>query len=213
MISTINYIRKYFFPPTSYYTNMFSDLRNKSAISSCIFGISKISTSHMAILLLPKKIDYEDMGIEDEYGILIEYGDYSPDMCDDEQKKVLEGLVIYRYRHNGGLRYYLKKYGEFVNEFGNFIDLNIKPENKILFIHFIDKIAKIEDNKWIKQKYSYNFSHTFIIESLKVLQPYFSRMNIYTVDPNLSKKKNPRETLSFLPQNLVDELMKYYKTF
>ena len=192
---------------------MFSDLRNKSAISSCIFGISKINTSHMAFLLLPKKIDYEDMGIEDEYGILIEYGDYSPDMCDDERKKVLEGLVIYRYRYNGGLRYYLKKYGEFVNEFGNFIDLSIKPENKILFIHFIDKIAKIEDNKWIKQKYSYDFSHTFIIESLKALQPYFSRMNIYTVDPILSNKKNARAALGFLPQNLVDELMKYYKTF
>ena len=49
-------------------------------------------------------------------GILIEYGDYSPDMNKTEKNYVDKGLVIYRYDDKGGLRYYVKKYGEFIKD-------------------------------------------------------------------------------------------------
>ena len=69
-------------------------------ICSCFLGISKKSTAsnisdstpYAALLLLDKNIDYaiEDE-LNNEIGIVIEYGDFSPDMA--ETKKKIQKIV------------------------------------------------------------------------------------------------------------------------
>ena len=129
----------------------------ESPVCSCVLGISKIgyastltvSISHTALLLLNKKIDYLKYDeIEKENGILIEYGDYNPNMSKFEKDYSNKGIVVYPYGDNGGLRYYVKKYSEFIKEFGDigYIDLNIDENNQKTFEDFINNIAKLEDN-------------------------------------------------------------------
>ena len=134
--------------------NLIEQWENKP-IASCVLGISKIGISsnfsskivHSALLLLQKKIDYDeddDEVILNETGIIIEYGDYNPNKYDIEKEYVKKGLVIYRYDEKGGLRYYVKKYKDFIKEFGGigYVDLNIDENNQQSLSHFIDKIAK-----------------------------------------------------------------------
>ena len=89
-----------------------------NCVASCVLGISKIGMAsnlsydyaHAALLLLNKQIDYDgDCKYEKDMGILIEYGDYSPDMNNKEKNFVNEGYVVYHYGNEGGLRYYGKK--------------------------------------------------------------------------------------------------------
>lgn len=194
-----------------------------SSIISCVLGISKIGEtskiyndfSHAALLLLQKEIDDN---MEEEKGILVEYGDYNPEMCDQEKKYAEEGLVIYHYGKKGGLRYYTKNYGEFTEEFGNigYVDLKIDEVNQQTFEVFINKIAKVEDNKWIKENYSVgllkNFNcQTFAKEALKVIKPHYNCGNIFPEDPKISKKKTHQQKLIFIPSEIRPELIKYYR--
>ena len=196
-----------------------------SCIQSCVLGISKIGMtsnlstkiSHAAILLLNKEIDYDeddDNIILETNGILIEYGEYDPNKG-EEKNKVKKGLVVYHYGEKGGLRYYIKKYGKFIEEYGDigYIDLNIHSDNQISFDTFLDKIAKLEDNKWTLNNYSayWNFNcQNFAIEALHELNPHFVIGNIYPKDPNLAAKKSKKK-LDFVPSNIKEELLKLYK--
>lgn len=199
-----------------------------STISSCILGISKIGTasnlsykfSHAALLLLDSVIDYDnenEQNFQERLGILIEYGDYSPNMCPTEQEYVDKGLVIYRYGEKGGLRYYGNKYQQFIETFGNigYIDLDIHPNYQMTFHAFLEKIANVDNNMWIKGKYyvglSGNFNcHNFAIEALKVLNPNFNFANINPRDDNLIKKKKYIQKLEFVPENIRKVLVNYY---
>ena len=195
------------------------------SICSCVLGISKKSTAsnisdstpYATLLLLDKNIDYDvEYNLEKEIGIIIEYGDFSPDMTESEKKNSKNRAVIYPYGDKGGLRYYIKKYGEFIKEFGDigYVDLNIELDNMYTFWHFINKIANSEDNKWIKENYSLdhtNFnSHTFVIEALKIIKPYFNFVNVNPTEPNLAQKKNMRR-LDFIPSDIIIELINYYQ--
>ena len=155
--------------------------------------------------------------IQEKFGILIEYGYYNPNMCPEEKEYTDKGLVAYHYGDKGGLRYYGKKYSEFIKEFGNigYINLNIDENNRKSFGYFINEIAKVEDNKWIQSKYvvslTYNFNcQTFAIEALKLINPYFHLGDVNPADPELAKKKS-RAKLGFIPENMKSELMKYLR--
>ena len=206
-------------------TNLIEQWENKS-IASCVLGISKINmasnlnskVSHSSLLLLQKEIDYDQDDEEEfknETGIIIEYGDYSPDMNKTEKEYTRQELVKYHYGAQGGLRYYCKKYGEFIKEFGDigYIDLNIDADNQQSFNHFINEITKSEDKKWIKAKYSSfnNFNcQTFSIHALKIIKPYFNSSNIYPTDSNLALKKSKKK-LDFIPSNIKVVLMEFYR--
>lgn len=194
-----------------------------SCISSCVLGLSKIGMtsnisnkfSHAALLLLKKEIDYDeddDSAILNEFGILIEYGNYK--LNEVEKNKLKKGIVVYRYGDQGGLRYYIKKYKEFIEEFGEigYIDLNIHADNQTTFDVFIDKIARLEENKWIQSNYStIDFNcQTFVIKALGELKPYFNSSNIFPKDPNLAAKKSKKK-LDFIPTNIKDALNEFYK--
>ena len=192
-------------------------------IASCVLGISKIghvsnlsvSFSHTAILLLNKKIDYLKYDeIEKENGILIEYGDYNPNMSKSEKDYSNKGIVVYPYGDNGGLRYYVKKYSEFIEQYGDigYIDLNIDEPNQKTFVDFINNIAKLEDNKWIQKNYSVlNFNtQNFAIEALKELKPFFHMGNAFPKAQELAKNKSIKK-LNFIPPIIKNELMKLYQ--
>lgn len=198
-----------------------------NTIGSCVLGISRINLasdyinkiSHAALLLLDKNIDYdkdEDEKIQEELGILIEYGEYSPDMCSEEKKYVEKGLVKYHYGNKGGLRYYGKKYSEFIKVFGDigYIDLNIHADNQITFNVFLEKIADVKENKWIKENYCAglrNFNcQDFAVESLKQLKPYFNFANINPKSSELINKKSFKKKLEFVPDNILKELLNFY---
>ena len=91
---------------------------NQQSIKSCVIGISTINIfsgalkdlRHSALLLLDT--ESEDTK-EDSKGILIEYGDYHPEMSKTEKKYVDGKYVIYRYNDKGGLRYYVNTYKDF----------------------------------------------------------------------------------------------------
>ena len=196
--------------------------RNKP-IASCVLGISKIgwasnltnSISHIALLLLNKKIDYLKYDeIEKENGILIEYGDYNPNMSKSEKDYSNKGIVVYPYGDNGGLRYYVKKYSEFIEQYGDigYIDLNIDEPNQKTFVDFINNVAKLEDNKWIQKNYSVlNFNtQDFAKEALKELKPFFHMGNAFPKDQDLAKNKSIKK-LNFIPPIIKNELMQFYK--
>ena len=192
-------------------------------ISSCVLGISKIGKAsnlstkftHAALLMLEEKFNFNDdeSDILKRNGILVEYGDYSPDMEETEKKYTENGYVIYQYGEKGGLRYYGKNYGEFIEEFGDIghIELKINEVNLNTFEYFINKIAKKEDNKWIKANYKvgfYNFNcQTFVIEALKEIKPNFNLGDVYPKDKNLINKR--KQSLNFIPDNIKNQLMKY----
>lgn len=198
---------------------------NTNTIASCVLGINKMNMApnlnnnllHTAILLLQREIDFDcdEEEIKNEVGILIEYENYSPNMSEIENKYVRDRTVIYHYDDKGGLRYYIKKYDEFITDFADlvYIDLNIHPDNQQIFEYFINKIAKKEENKWIKEKYSSidNFNcQTFSIEALKELKPYFNLSNIYPSNTDIVGKTSKKK-LNILPSNIRSELLNYYR--
>jgi len=197
----------------------------QNTIASCVLGISKLNIasnllnkiSHAALLLLPEKIDYDGdfSSLQKKYGILIEFGDYNPNMCDAESDYVKKKWVIYQYDNKGGLRYYGKIYNDFCKEFGDsgYIDFNIKVDYQISFNVFLDKIAKKEENKWIQEKYSgYNFNcQNFAIEALKLLKPNFSLSNIFPNAKDLRQLRSMKEKIGFfLPSNIQSTIIPFY---
>ncbi len=137
---------------------------DKKTIITCVLGISALNflsskitkMVHTSLLLLD--VDYEDLDVKEKLpGILIEYGEYSPDMARDEEKYTKEGFVKYHYGMKGGLRYYVKDYFEFIKS--NFCNnghviLMIDANNQMTFSSFINLCAPEIDGKWIKSKYS-----------------------------------------------------------
>lgn len=193
-------------------------------VHSCVLGISKISflseimnkISHAALLLLPCSIDYESFVEEKmnkEFGILLEYGDYNPNMCDTEKGYTKKGLVKYLYEDEGGLRYYGKSYGEFLKEFATigYIEMNISSENHKTFHNILETITNNKSNKWIQSKYSLSYNcQTFVIEALKVIKPYYNISNIFLTGET-KVIKNPKLKVQFIPPGLREELKNYYK--
>ena len=201
----------------------------KNTVASCTLGISKIGISsklsyniaHAALLLLDKHIDYEQYDkLKEEMGILIEYGDYSPNMDSKEKNFVDKGYVVYHYGTKGGLRYYGKNYSEFIKEFGDigYIDFNIHADNQNSFEYFLEKIANLNENKWIKERYyagllSNNFNcQTFAAEALKVLKPFYTFQNITPRANDLEKAKSAKKKIEFVPEDIKKTLTNYYKS-
>ena len=227
MFSTIsnaffNYIKGFSSTPV---TNLIKSWKNLF-ISSCVLGISKKETnsmlinnlSHAALFLMTEEIGFEfdDIELNERKGVVIEYGKYRQNSSDSDKDNIMKGLVIYRYGDEGGLRYYVKKYGEFIKDLGDigFIDFNIDEENQQSFQMFIDKFVKSENDKAIKNNYykslnNYN-NHTFIMEALKELKPHFNLGNVYPTDPNLVKKKS-KQKLDFIPSDIKSELNNYFR--
>ena len=109
---------------------------DQTIIVFCILGICKLSflsnlktnISYSALLLIDTNSDVSDENRGN--GILIEFGDYSPNMSETERRFMNKGIVIYPYGIKGGLRYYIKNYSEFLKEFGNIGYINMDIDLK-----------------------------------------------------------------------------------
>ena len=193
---------------------------NQQSIKSCIIGISTINIlsgrlsdmSHSALLLLDIESEYIK---ENSTGILIEYGDYCPEMSQTEKEYVRQKYVKYRYDGDkGGLRYYVNTYKDFKKKFSDigYIELDIDEKDQMTFDNFIEKIAPNYSEDWIKCKYA-TYSHNcqdFVVEALKVLNPLYSTKDVFPIkDPKLLETKEKK--VSFIPSRIISELEKHKK--
>jgi hypothetical protein len=194
---------------------------DQTSIHSCVIGISKIDgykytrqCVHTALLLTDKKSrEFVKKGGK---GILIEYGNYSPNVNDVEKNYVKEGYVIYRYGEKGGLRYYAHYFDKFIDTFSDvgYIPLDIDKDNQISFSYLLDKIAPKNENNWIQKNYNsigifgqtLN-CQTFTAHALDIMKPEY--------DPRLiSKGKETvcefdKDKESIIPDNVLKILKKY----
>ena len=182
---------------------------NKTKIVSCVLAMCKIKMNnlsknfaHAALLLINT-----DSETDDKYrgtGIVIEYGDYSPKMSEEERVDVEKGIVIYRYGDKGGLRYYSIEYKEYIKIFGDicYVSMDIESHNQMTFQYFIDSIAPTSENIWIKEKYKISILNgiigdgkenhncqSFASKALMKLKPKFNPIQITVTDESRRTKK------------------------
>lgn len=188
-----------------------------TCIYSCVLGISSIKTffgetiaKHTALLLSNKKS--RELRKKGGLGILIEYGEYAPSMCEEEKKYEKNGYVIYRYKDKGGLRYYAKDFKEFKNEFGDigYVNLDIDQINQKTFTDFIDKCAPENEFKWIKKNYNLiTFNcQTFTAHALSILKPEYDERFI---DKGI-KTNHYEENESIIPKCILKILHELEKS-
>ena len=193
---------------------------DKNSIITCVLGISSLNflsskinqMVHTSLLLLD--VDYEDLATNKELpGILIEYGDYSPNMAPDEEKNTKKGFVEYHYGIKGGLRYYVKDYFEFKNSAfcdQGFVILMIDECEQMTFSTFINLCAPENDEKWLKSKYSVSNHNCqdFSAHAIDILKPNYSSMFIY-LGSNTNNSFQNKE--SIIPPCILNVLHKYKK--
>lgn len=187
---------------------------NNTKIISCAVGLSKIKGNslsrdfcHASLLLYDQNVD-DDIAIEKIDGILIEYGDYYPNMSEEEKKKVYNKQVIYHYNDKGGLRYYGCNMNHFIEEFSDigYISMAIKEDRRKTFTYFLEEIAPITDNTWTREKYKVNITNGFIgkanhhcqifvAEALKILRPSYKIKDINLIDNSYLAKGKKTDIL------------------
>ena len=139
---------------------------------------------HTSLLLLD--IDSEELEDVDKLpGILIEYGEYSPDMAKTEKKYTEEGYIKYHYGLKGGLRYYVIDFMDFKNKFcdNGYVILDIDASNQMTFSSFINLCAPEKEEKWLKSKYNFLFSNCqdFSAHAIGILKPIYSNQKFIWV--------------------------------
>ena len=180
---------------------------NEKKIASCVLAMSKINMNnlnknfaHAALLLINTQSEVDDRSRGN--GIVIEYGDYSPKMSEEERVDVEKGIVIYRYGDKGGLRYYSIEYKEYIKIFGDicYVSMDIESHNQMTFQYFIDSIAPTSENIWIKEKYKVSILNgiigkdnhncqSFASKALMKLKPKFNPIQITVKDESRRTKK------------------------
>ena len=199
---------------------LIANLNNKKIVS-CVLAMSKIQWNkiskdfaHAALLLIETDSEIDDDSRGD--GILIEYGDYSPNMSEEEKEAVEKKRVYYRYGEKGGLRYYAFNYKEYLKIFGDicYVSMDIDPDNQITFQYFLAP----EENDWIKEKYKVigglmglaggnHNCQVFAAKALDLLKPTFiSKMIVVTDKDRKTKKK-----IDIFPQQVKEILSKLGK--
>lgn len=198
---------------------------DKKTIKSCIVGVSKIlfnNISHTSLFLSDLEANkLEKIGDKEVDGIIIEYGYYDPKKNDDEWDNVDKGYVIYRYgRELGGLRYYTNTFTKYIIKFCDlaYIILDVNKDNQITFSYFIDQVAPIKEEKWIKKNYVFTKDlfnktfncRTFTAHALNVIKPIYDK-RLIKKGKSASISKNKEETL--IPNEVLKILKKYEDEF
>ena len=138
----------------------FADKLDKENIKTCVVGISALKGNsvssrftHAALFL--SSVKGTNLDRNGGNGILIEYGDYSPDLNEKEKGYVKNGYVIYRYGDKGGLRYYVQSFSDFKKIFADrcYICLDVDKDNQISFSFLLEEIASKSEEIWIKKNY------------------------------------------------------------
>ena len=200
---------------------------NKEEIRSCVIGISHLkyhdlnrNIAHAALLITDKKRSElsQEKSIKTE-GILLEYGYYPPDeekAKKEEEEYVKNGLVIYRYKEKGGLRYYTNTFENFQEKFCDvgYIILNLNKDNQISFRELIDRLAPQNENRWIKTNYypldlmkkSQN-CQDFVCHCIDILKSPYEIS--FITKGKISEKVKPGNRESIVPTDILKALKKY----
>ena len=184
---------------------------NNKKIVSCVLALCKLRFNsisnecvHASMLLIDTDSGFGDNARGS--GIVIEYGDYSPNMSEEEKKAVEKKNVYYRYGEKGGLRYYANNYEEYLEKFGDscYVSMDIDPDNQMTFQSFLDTIAPPEENNWIKGKYHVKTQNcqSFAVQALDLLHPSFSASLIQIKN----KDKSIKSKLDIFPEKLKKAL-------
>lgn len=200
---------------------------NNRNIISCAIGLSKIKGNFIsrefchASLFLYDQNSEDDLEVQEVEGILVEYGDYYPDMSKEESNKVKDKEVIYHYNEKGGLRYYGCNKEHFIKEFSDigYIDMSIQETRRKSFKYFMEQIAPTTKDTWTRAKYKVNITNGFIgkanhhcqifvAEALKILKPNFSNKDINLIDNSYMSKGKKSDILPYYIKIVLDELNK-----
>ena len=194
-------------------------------IFSCILGISikkgnliagKYYT-HTSLWLSDKK-QYEDE--DNPYGLVFEYGNYNEedeikvivnDNGKDKKMEVKRSCVIYHYGKKGGLRYYAKCLNDYLDIFGTvaYVGLDFENDNQIMFLDFINRVAPVNEEEWIKDKYHLfdKNCHDFVSKAIQILKPFYRSKDIKVIDKS---KLSGSKRESILPAVILTALKTYH---
>lgn len=188
-------------------------------IVACVVGMSYINAgsgynndwSHAALLLINTDADISDE--QRGEGILVEYGNYSPNMSKEEKKKYDKKQVLYRYGEKGGLRFYGMGFSQFIKEFCNiiYVDMDIDEVNQNTFSYFLDVCSPLNEFKWIQKNYSViNGFHCqkFVAEALEILKPNFLSRD---VRQGALCNKNKKDKVDLFPSCISEVLKRFDK--
>ena len=200
---------------------------NEKPIYSLVIGFSQIhfyslnhNFVHASLFLTTYKTN--ELFLEKNKnvdGILLEYGNYPLDGTYDkkiEDYEIKNGLKIYRYEGQGGLRYYACEFEYFIKRFGDagYITLDISKENNYTFPNLIDKLAPLSENKWIKENYNMigifkksQNSQDFVCHVIDILKPHYNKDNIKNGKYLETKSDSDKE--SIVPNSILKTLKKY----
>ena len=169
---------------------------NQQSLKSGIIGISIINILSGVLKDIYHSVlfrwgTYSEFTKENSKGIIIEYGDYYPEIS------IVQKYIKYLYIDKGWLRYYVNTYQDFKNSDIGYIELNIAKKNQMTFDNFIEKIAPNSSENWIKSKYfpCYHNCQHFVVEVIKVLNPPFKTKDVFPKVPKLSETKNKKVNL------------------
>ena len=108
------------------------------------------------------------------------------------------------------MRYYAKPYQEYRDIFGTvaYIELDVDNDNQIMFLDFINKLAPINEEEWIKDKYHFldHNCHDFTSKAIKLLKPTFRPKDIKVNDKS---KLSGSKRESILPAGILAALTSY----
>jgi hypothetical protein len=195
----------------------------------CCLGISNLSkesyTQKIANVVAGKYYTHTSLWLSDQkpyedednaYGLVLEYGKYDEEyeikiIVDDygKEKKmeVKKSCVIYHYGKKGGLRYYAKRFQDYIDIFGTvaYVELDVENDNQIMFLDFINKVAPVNEEEWIKDKYHFieKNCHDFTSKAIQILKPSYRAKDIKVNDKT---KLSGSKRESILPGGILTAL-------
>ena len=166
---------------------------------------------HTSLLLLD--VDSEQLEDVDKLpGILIEYGEYSPEMAVTEKQYTEKGYIKYHYGLKGGLRYYVIDFMDFKEKFchNGYVILDIDASNQMTFSSFINLCAPEKEEKWLKSKYNLisNNCQDFSAHAIGILKPIYIKSKIHL---GVDTINNTPKKESIIPDKILKVLNIYKK--
>lgn len=120
-------------------------------------------------------------------GIIMEFAQFS--------QKEKQTDIIYPYKEEGGLRYYISTRPAYINNLCDIGNINIKLETSYFFRDILHKCC--EDREWKKTEYRifFNNCQDFVSDSLKKFNIYFKLSDINLHIPDIK----PDDKINYIP--------------
>lgn len=133
--------------------------------------ISNPNTFHISLFLYSR--------YNSKKGIIMEFARF--------KQKEDHTNIIYPYKEEGGLRYYISTRPAFINNLCDIGNINIKLENSYFFRDILNKCC--EDKEWTKTEYGVlsNNCQNFVSDSMKKFNIFYNLSDINLHIPDVEK--------------------------